>query len=63
MMSRARVLFAQMYSLFHRDRREQELDDEVRFHLQMQEEDNLRSGMSSTEAHYAAMRSFGQQKQ
>ncbi|MCU1261511.1 MAG: hypothetical protein JWO80_4396 [Bryobacterales bacterium] len=35
------------------------MDDEVRFHLEMQAEDNLRTGMSPLDAHYAAIRSFG----
>ncbi|MGH9658460.1 MAG: ABC transporter permease, partial [Bryobacteraceae bacterium] len=38
---------------------ERELDDEVRFHLEMQIEDNLKAGMHPAEARYAARRSFG----
>jgi hypothetical protein len=35
------------------------LDDELRFHLEMQIEDNLTAGMNPTEARHAALRSFG----
>jgi hypothetical protein len=37
--------------LFFRDRLERELDDELRFHLEKQVEENLRAGMSEAEAH------------
>jgi hypothetical protein len=39
-------------------RLECELDDEVRFHLAMQLEDNLKSGKNPAEARFAALRSF-----
>jgi predicted permease len=58
-MSWPRVLAARLRSLFIRNRLDGELDDEVRFHLEMQTEDNLRAGMSQAEARHAAMRSFG----
>ena len=58
-MSWPRVLAARLRSLFIRNRLDCELDDEVRFHLEMQTEDNLRAGMSQAEALHAAMRSFG----
>ena len=45
--------------LFAHTRMERELDDEVRFHLDMQIEDNLSAGMNPAEARYAALRSFG----
>ena len=38
---------------------DQELDDELRFHLEREMEQNVRNGMSPEEAHYAAMKSFG----
>jgi putative ABC transport system permease protein len=38
---------------------ERELDDEVRFHLEMQIEDNLKAGMNPAAARYAALCSFG----
>ena len=43
----------------HRDRVEQELDDEIRFHLEKQVEANVAAGMSPEEARYAALRNFG----
>ncbi|HYI97536.1 MAG TPA: ABC transporter permease [Bryobacteraceae bacterium] len=48
-----------MRGLFARTRMNRELDDEVRFHLDMQIEDNLSAGMNPSEARYAALRSFG----
>ena len=53
------VMFARLRGLFGRNRLEAELDNEVRFHLQMQIDDNVASGMSPDEARYAALRSFG----
>src|SRR6266481_2231449 len=58
-MSWPSVLAARIRGLFAKDRVERELDDEVRFHLEMQAEDNRRAGMNPAEARYAAMRSFG----
>jgi putative ABC transport system permease protein len=53
------VAGSRLRSLFTRDRLERELDDEVRFHLEMQAEDNVRAGMDPDEARRAARRSFG----
>src|SRR4051812_41799679 len=58
-MSWRSVLAARFRGLFVKGRLERELDDEVRFHLEMQADDNLRAGMNAAEAHYAARRSFG----
>lgn len=58
-MNRVNVLFARLRSLFGRKRQEAELSDEIRFHLEMQIEDNLARGMSPKEARNAALRSFG----
>jgi len=44
---------------FKRDRLDQELNEEIQFHLDMETEDNLRKGMTPEEARYAAMRKFG----
>jgi hypothetical protein len=49
-MSWVRVAAARLRGLFERKRLERELEDEVRFHLQMQMEDNLKAGMSPAEA-------------
>jgi len=45
--------------LFRRSRPEDDLEEEIRAHLGMEEQENLESGMTSEEAHYAAMRRFG----
>src|SRR6266571_5179387 len=58
-MSWPTVLAARLRGLFGHKRLERELDDEVRFHLEMQIEDNLKAGMNPEEARYAALRSFG----
>src|SRR5947199_148593 len=58
-MSWAGVLAARLRGLFGHKRLERQLDDEVRFHLEMQIEDNLKAGMNPTGARYAALRSFG----
>jgi putative ABC transport system permease protein len=58
-MSWATVVAARLRGLFEHKRLEHELDDEVRFHLEMQMEDNLEAGMNPAEARYAALRSFG----
>jgi putative ABC transport system permease protein len=46
-------------SLLRKERVEQEMDDELRFHLECQVEENLKAGMSLEEARYAALRQFG----
>lgn len=60
-MSWPRVFAARLRGLWGRERLERELDDEMRFHLEMQIEDNLRAGMNPSEARYAALRGFGGQ--
>ncbi len=45
--------------LFSRKRNEAELDEEFAFHLEMQEKENLRAGMSSESASRAALIEFG----
>lgn len=46
-------------ALFHKDEMERELDDELRYHLERDTAQNLRSGMDQEEARYAALRTFG----
>jgi predicted permease len=46
-------------SLFGRRHIEQELDEELRFHVEQQIEQNLAAGMSPEEARYAARRTIG----
>src|SRR5437773_2154364 len=59
MMTWLGVLRARFVALFWKGRLEQELDDELRSHLEMLVAENVRKGMSPQEARYAAMRSFG----
>src|SRR5262249_35270559 len=47
--------------LTRRGRLEREMEEEMRFHLEMQIEQNLTSGMAPEEAQYAARRQFGNQ--
>ena len=54
-----RVLFQRLRALFQRHHLEQDLDEEVRVHLEMQIEDYQRQGMNADEARYAALRKFG----
>src|SRR5208337_66265 len=46
-------------SLFKRGRVEQELSDELRFHLEKLMEENVAKGMTPEEARYAALRELG----
>jgi predicted permease len=46
-------------SIFRRSHKEQELSEELQFHLERQIEQNLALGMSSEDAPYAALRLFG----
>jgi len=46
-------------ALFHKTEMERELDDELRFHLEREIEQNLQRGLPPEEARYAAIRSFG----
>jgi|SRR5690348_983669 len=46
-------------SLFRKQRVENELNDELRFHLEKLIEENVAQGMSAEEARYAALREFG----
>src|SRR5262245_31775436 len=54
-------LWRRLFSLLRRRRYEREMEEEMRFHLEMQIEQNLASGMAAEEAHYAARRQFGNQ--
>ncbi len=51
---RRRLLF-----LFRRDRFDRELEEEMRFHLEMQAEENRDAGMDARQARLAAIRQFG----
>ncbi len=51
-----RMLASRFLALFGKGRLDQELDDELRSHLAMMVEENLRKGLSAQEARYAARR-------
>ena len=46
-------------ALIHKDQLEQELDEEMRFHLERDIERNIKNGMSPADARFAALKSFG----
>src|SRR5215831_6424882 len=54
-----RVFIHRLRGLFLKRELDQDLEEEIRAHLEMQIEDNLRQGMSPDEARYQAMRKFG----
>jgi predicted permease len=50
---------AKLCTVVRRSKPADDLDEEIRSHLRMEEQENLESGMSPEEAHYAALRRFG----
>ena len=52
-MNALRQLWRRLLSLLRSGRLEREMEEEMRFHLEMQIEQNLSSGMAPEEAHYA----------
>jgi putative ABC transport system permease protein len=50
---------AKLGALFRRRNPVDDLEEEIRSHLEMEEQENLESGMPPDEAHYAALRRFG----
>ena len=58
-MTPLRVLLSKFIGLFRKAQLEQQLDEDVRAHLEMLIEENLRRGMDLEEARYAALRQFG----
>jgi hypothetical protein len=58
-MTRMAIFLSRLAALLRRRSLEGELDDELRFHLEMETDENIRRGMSAEEARYAARRSFG----
>jgi putative ABC transport system permease protein len=50
---------AKLRNLFTRAQDGADLDEEIRTHLEMEERENLEFGMPAEEAHYAALRCFG----
>ena len=58
-MTSLRILLSKLRGLFLKRRLDQEMQDEINAHLEMQIEDNLRLGMTPEEARYLALRKFG----
>src|SRR5262249_19215309 len=58
-MTTLRIFLHRLRGLFLRRKLEQEMNDEIRAHLEMQREDYQRQGMSADEAREAALRKFG----
>ena len=56
-------LSLRLRSLFKRDRVEQELSDELRFHLEGLVEEKVANGMAPEDARYAALRELGGEDQ
>jgi predicted permease len=54
-----RIFIHRLCGLFLKRKMERDLEDEIRSHLDMQIEDNLRLGMNQEEARYEALRKFG----
>jgi len=54
-----RAWFLRFTGLFHKERRDQDLAQEIESHLQMHIEDNLRAGMTPEEARRQALIKFG----
>src|SRR5664279_187921 len=52
-------LFRRLRALFWKEELDQELSEELAFHLEKQIEQNVAAGMSAEEARYAALKSFG----
>jgi putative ABC transport system permease protein len=58
-MSWSRVAAARLRGLLRRDAVEQDIDDELRLHVEMVSEENVRRGMTPADARRAALASFG----
>src|SRR5579863_7796787 len=48
-----------LHSLFHSDKLNRDLADELKFHVEMRTRENIAEGMSPEDARYAALRQFG----
>jgi putative ABC transport system permease protein len=58
-MSRLRMFGSRLFGLFRKRTRDESLDAELRSHLQLLTEENIRRGMKADEAQHAARREFG----
>jgi len=50
--------FSKLQSLFRRKKPTSDLEEEIRSHIRMEEQENVEGGMSPEEAKYAARRRF-----
>jgi predicted permease len=61
MMDKLSQLWRRLLFYARRDQFDRELEEEMRFHLEMKAHENAEAGMESEEARYAAQRQFGNQ--
>ena len=61
MMDKLSQLWRRLLFYARRDRFDRELEEEMRFHLEMKAQENAEAGMEPLEARYAAQRQFGNQ--
>src|SRR5262245_49627270 len=54
-----RLIYSQRYGRLRKNRIEQEMDDEMRFHMLMRTRENIERGMRPDEAEREARRRFG----
>jgi hypothetical protein len=53
------AVLTRLRALLQRRRVSRELDDELRFHVEMEAESNIKRGLSPVEAHRAALLALG----
>jgi predicted permease len=58
-MDRLRILLSRLAALFHRQKLDEDLEEELHVHIDLAIEENVKRGMSEQEARSAALRSFG----
>jgi macrolide transport system ATP-binding/permease protein len=61
MMDKLSQLWRRLLFYARRERFDRELEEEIRFHLEMKAQENVEAGVNSEEARYAAQRQFGNQ--
>jgi putative ABC transport system permease protein len=59
LLSQSKRLTSRLHSLLNRDRLENDLAEELQFHLRHEIQKNVAAGMSAKDARYAALRTFG----
>lgn len=58
-MESLRTLLSRLLALFHRNRLDRDLDEELSAHIELATEENLRQGMPPEQARTSALRAFG----